>query len=74
MPVFATLSGMKARNGEIMVTIRLPYWAYTGLKDVAKTEYRSCHAQTVKALLDYLAGKGVTEPAKSTADPFAVES
>ena len=65
---------MRTKDGEVQVSVRLPYWAYRGLRDVAKRHYRSANSQLVALLVEYLATNGVTEPAESTVDPFVVES
>ena len=61
---------MKVRNGEMQVTLRVPYWAYKALQECARSEYRSLNGQAVAILVEYLAGKGIKEPAEPTpADP-----
>ena len=53
---------MKVKDGDIQVGVRLPYWAYARLKDVAREQYRSANAQLVAILVEYLASKGFTAP------------
>lgn len=60
---------MKTRNGEIQVTLRVPYWAYKALQGCARTEYRSLNGQAVAILVEYLAGKGITSPEAPESGP-----